>query len=92
MKTKYKYIHFEQTVLAGCWNCLNNKSNDDLGSVIWYKPWGQFVFEPVELGDIIFNASCLRDIAHFLDQLNKQKKATGSPQKTAPAASGVNSQ
>jgi len=74
MKTKYKYIEFTQTVLNGCWNCVNRKSRDELGQVAFYKPWRQFIFEPAEFGGIIFNSSCLRDIAHFLDQLNEMKK------------------
>ena len=73
MKTEYKYIRFEQTVLNGHWNCLNRKSRDEIGSVFYYKPWKRFVFEFIELGDYVFDASCLRDIAHFLDQLNSQK-------------------
>ena len=73
MKTEYKHIKFVQTVLNGCWNCLNRESGDVLGSVSYYKPWRQFVFEPDELGDIIFNSSCLRDIAHFLNQLNEKR-------------------
>jgi len=73
MKTEYKYIKFVQTTLADHWNCLNRKSETELGSVSYYKQWRQFVFEPDELGDVIFNSSCLRDIAHFLDQLNKQR-------------------
>jgi len=75
MKTEYKYIKFVQTVLIGHWNCLNKKSGDELGSVAFYDPWNRFCFEPVEFWGVIFESICLRDIAHFLDQLNKQKKA-----------------
>jgi len=87
MKTKYKYIEFVRTVLNDCWNCLNKKSGDELGSVFYYKPWKQFVFEFNELGDCVFNSSCLRDVADFLDQLNKQKKATGAPNRKSIANS-----
>ena len=54
MKTEYKYIKFIQTTLANSWNCLNKKSDDELGSVSFYKPWNQFVFEPDEFG-ILFS-------------------------------------
>lgn len=74
MKTKYKYIEFIQTTIVDNWNCLNKKGGDELGSVFFYKPWKQFVFEFIELGDCVFNSTCLRDVAHFLDQLNKQKE------------------
>jgi len=73
LKTEYKYIMFVQTTLVDNWNCLNKKQKDELGSVFFYKPWKQYVFEFNELGDCVFNSSCLRDIAHFLDQLNKQR-------------------
>ena len=90
MKTEYKYIKFVQTVLVDNWNCLNRKSGDGLGCVSYYAPWRQFVFEPDEMGDVIFNSSCLRDIAHFLDQLNEQKKidAKKTKQKAAAASGG----
>lgn len=74
LKTTYKYIKFVETTLTGCWNCLNRKSNDELGSVSYYKQWKQFVFEPYELGDVVFNASCLRDIAHFLERLTGKRR------------------
>lgn len=86
MKTKYKYIEFVQTTLHGFWNCLNIKSRAELGSVSYYKAWGQYVFEPYELGDVIFSSDCLRDVAHFLDQLNKRKG--GFETAKAPVASG----
>jgi len=73
MQTEYKYIKFIQTTIVDNWNCLNKKHGDELGSVFFYKQWKQFVFEFIELGDCVFNSTCLRDIAHFLDQLNKQK-------------------
>jgi len=92
MKTEYKYIKFVPTTLTGHWNCLNRKSESTLGAVSYYRPWRQFVYEPNELGDIIFNSSCLRDIAHFLDQLNAQKQiGTNKAKQKAPAASGENS-
>ena len=74
MKTEYKYIKFTETLRTGNWKCLNKKNLDLLGSVFFYDTWKQFVFEFDVLGDFIFNSSCLRDVAHFLDQLNARKK------------------
>ena len=74
LKTKYRYIEFVPTTLTDNWNCLNKKHKDELGSVFFCKPWKQFVFEFTELSDYVFNSSCLQDITHFLDQLNKQRK------------------
>jgi len=74
MKTEYKYIKFVQTTLVDHWSCVNRRAGYELGSVFYEKPWRQFVFEFLEFGDCIFSSSCLRDIADFLDQLNKPKK------------------
>ena len=69
MKTKYKYIHFEK--IDDWWLCRNNRSNDELGRLDYYKRWKEWVFES-ERG-CVFNNSCLRDIADFLDQLNAER-------------------
>jgi len=66
MKTKYKYIHFDELLDYGYY-CYNNKTDEDLGPVMYYSPWRQWVFGK----DPVFNSSCLRDIADFLEQLNK---------------------
>lgn len=71
MKTKYKYIHFDETI-KGRWYCYRNKSGEDLGNAEYYKPWRQWVMEFKE--DYVFNAQCLIDIADFLSQLNKESK------------------
>ncbi len=76
MKTKYKYIHFEETPnpnkKTSVWYCLNTKSNYDLGLVRWYGAWRQYTFEPSET--TVFNKGCLDDISDFLDQLNKAQR------------------
>lgn len=73
MKTVYKYIKFE--IWGGedlqKWECVNKKSGATLGYAEFYEPWRQWVmeFQP----ECVFNDSCLRDITHFLGQLNKEK-------------------
>jgi len=71
MRTKYKYIEFVPTVLDGHWNCLNRRGKETLGSVSFYQQWKQYIFEPEELNCCVFSSDCLRDIAEFLDQLNR---------------------
>ena len=66
-KTKYRHIRFEPA--ANDWACMNSKSGDVLGSVSYYKRWKKWVIEFQE--DCVFDSKCLRDIADFLDQLNK---------------------
>ena len=84
MKTKYQYIHFEETPNLGKktskWECMNSKSKYTLGWVYWYGAWRQYVFEPwvspstsIYEGEI-FNKGCLDDISDFLDQLNKNQR------------------
>ena len=69
MKTKYKYIHFEEVGEVAGWLCLNNKSNDLLGTVTYYTQWQQYVIQFER--ECIFNNQCLLDIADFLKQLKK---------------------
>jgi len=81
MKTRYKYIHFDDVQDCG-WYCYNNRNDDSLGCVTFYPIWKQWVidFRP----DMVFNNQCLRDIADFLDQLNKKPtrhKAKGKGEK-----------
>lgn len=70
MKTRYRFIHFEQTIMNGFWNCVNNKHKTVLGVVSYYKPWKQFVFNAEDPSDI-FSQDCLADIIDFMKQLNE---------------------
>ena len=72
IKIRFKHIHFEGETpedLGLLWTCYNNKKQEYLGSISEEKVWGQYVFTTQE--GIDFSSSCLRDIAEFLDQLNK---------------------
>ena len=85
MKTKYKYIHFEEEQNPGRkttkWNCLNSNSGNLLGYVEWYGAWRQYTFSTYspafsyEYINIILNKGCLDDISDFLDQLNKAQRS-----------------
>jgi len=66
---KYKYIRFEQSEETKTgWYCKNKKSDDILGFVYFYKPWKQYCFYTID--NMVFNISCLQDIADFLGYLN----------------------
>lgn len=72
LRTKYKHIYFEKDEIQAIdtgWMCYNN-SDVILGYVAYYKPWKQCVFENYD-ENRVFSASCLRDIADFLEQLNR---------------------
>jgi hypothetical protein len=72
MKTKYKYIHFEEIPLprkTSTWSIRNNKSGSLLGVIKWYGPWRQYCFFPSSYGEVVFNKGCLEDINDFITQL-----------------------
>lgn len=71
MKTKYKFIYFKQMIEPGCWECLNNKRNDTLGYLKYYKVWKEYILKSEDF--VFFSASCLDDISHFLKQLNAER-------------------
>lgn len=74
MKTKYRFIEFvPHEVWGDTWTCQNRKSGDVLGHVRYYPQWRQYVSQLYP--SAVFNNSCLRDIADFLDQLNAEKKS-----------------
>lgn len=72
MKTKYKFIEFShlETKEEDIWICTNNKSKDKLGYCEYYKRWKEWQFFLEDM--TAFTVECLRDIADFLDQLNKK--------------------
>lgn len=72
IKTRYRFIHFTQdTQEPRKWHCRNNKQPDyTMGVVGFYYQWKQWIF--TQSGpDYVFSADCLRDIAHFMEQLPK---------------------
>lgn len=75
MKTKYKYIHFEQIeskTKTSKWWCFNNKSLGTLGLIKWHPAWRQYCFFPYQ--NTIFNKGCMEDINDFITQLMDERK------------------
>ena len=68
MKTKYKYIYFQQHENS-LWEIKNNKSKGTLGYIEYYPTWKQYVFT-TETTTAVFNISCLLDIVDFIKQLS----------------------
>jgi len=69
MKRCYKYIHFGETNLSRReFSCRNTKSGEQLGKVKSYPRWGRYCYFPTT--QAVYSADCLRDIAHFLEQVN----------------------
>lgn len=76
MKTKYKYIHFEEIDSTGkktsAWSCFNNKSKSALGIIKWYGSWRQYCWFP--FGGTVFNKGCNENINDFITQLMEERK------------------
>jgi hypothetical protein len=62
-----KYLVVEPFGVGRGWH-LRNKRDQDLGEIIWYVNWRQYVFRGMDHCD--FSADCLRDIAAFLERQN----------------------
>jgi hypothetical protein len=74
LKTKFKYIYFEQVSDTGKtsrWACYNNSSNDLLGGVYWYSRWRQYCFFPQY--ETVFSAGCLEDMNTFMKALREHE-------------------
>ena len=70
MKTKYKHIEFVGA--EDTWWCYTRKDDTQLG-ICDYGTVKKNTWEFVPFSRIGFSADCLRDIAHFLEQLNKEQ-------------------
>ncbi len=56
------------------WHIRNRNSGATLGVVEWYGAWRQYIFTPQQFADIVLAASCLDDIARFLERMNAEQK------------------
>ena len=70
--TTYKFIHFEKRqdpeTKKDFYAICNKKSGDVLGFLSYYNPWKQWVFYQA-VQDVVFSASCLKDIIDFMEGL-----------------------
>jgi len=77
MKTIFEFIEFKQVPNPGKttqkWLCRNRKSGTVLTEIKYEPGWRQYISDQQEPG-MIFSAGCQRDIAEFLESLNKQHK------------------
>ena len=72
MNTRYKYIHF-LGIDEYDWDVINNRSRETLGFIEWDRGWRCPVFYSKGI-DVVFNATCLDDISHFMKQLGESSK------------------
>lgn len=55
------------------WSVLTKDYNELLGSIHWFGRWRCYAFFPKP--DLVFEKTCLRDIAFFCERLTKKHKA-----------------
>ena len=70
MKTDFQYIRFYPMPNAngrGRWECRNKKAGNELGQVLWYVHWRQFIYVPTT--DAVYSTGCLRDICTFIESI-----------------------
>jgi hypothetical protein len=51
------------------------KDHGYLGTISFYPGWRQYIFEG-SMGDTIWSAECLRELATKIDELEAERKAT----------------
>jgi hypothetical protein len=71
---KYKYITIKQIneelfEKRPVYRIFNNKSNEQIGILSFYKSWKEYVFSSKE--ECVFNSGCLRDVLDFIDNITK---------------------
>ena len=79
---KAEYIHFEQhgtspTGKTKIWEVLTSDGEDTLlGHIKFYSPWHQYsFFADSPFTDLVFEKTCLRDIANFCEEQTKLQRS-----------------
>ena len=70
-----KYMHAELTEerpKTQVWQIKSKSDGSKLGVVKWFGPWRQYCFFVMDVS--VFSAGCFRDIASFLEDLNRKHK------------------
>lgn len=71
--TRYQFIRFEQVPgKTKTWRCINIHHGDDLGEVVYYVGWRQYIYQP--LCPAVYSVGCLTDIINFIEQLKAGEK------------------
>lgn len=75
MKTDYEYIHFvkiEDKPKTSVWSCRNTHHGEELGQILWFAKWRQYCYVPST--QAWYSIGCLRDIASFIEELERDRK------------------
>ena len=88
LKTEGKYIDFRLHALSPSgktkiWKVQNRENLTILGTISWFGRWRKYVFEPKP--DMVFEETCLRDIAQFIQQETTLQRKVAARLKAAGA-------
>jgi hypothetical protein len=86
--TEGKYIDFRLHGLSATgktktWVVQNRENGTILGRINWFGRWRKYVFEPKP--DMVFEETCLRDIAQFIQQETTYQRKAAARRKAAGA-------
>ena len=56
---------------------IQSIDEEELGLIEWYGPWRQYTIDFT--CNCTFNSGCLRDIAAYLDKLNREQRQAKPP-------------
>ena len=88
LKTEGKYIDFHLHALSPSgktktWKVQNRENLTILGTISWFGRWRKYVFEPKP--DMVFEETCLRDIAQFIQQETTYQRKAAAKRKAIGA-------
>ena len=63
---KYKFITIKESLTPDDYMIYNNKSNEWIGSIVFYKSWRQYIFI-TKSSAVAWSVSCLRDVIDFIE-------------------------
>ena len=66
-----KWIEFRRSAMqapkTGRWDVVTKEGGAVLGEIAWYGPWRRYCFTPSWRVPTVYEPTCLRDIANFID-------------------------
>jgi hypothetical protein len=73
-----------ETGVTQVWFVLPEKSDRPIGVIRWHTSWRKYGFFPEN--NTIYEEVCLREIADFIEELTKARKAARAEEKNGTAA------
>ena len=63
---KYKFITIKESLTPDDYMIYNNKSNEWIGSIVFYESWQQHIFI-TKSSAVVWSVSCLKDVIDFIE-------------------------